>query len=109
MHEQWETGKTPTNVLLHVVYPVKIESSTVQTWRRERFRSEKELGKLVKIESSTVQTWRRERFQSEKELGKQQRYGTIVEEEVFEIFYMMKELIYVMRAHDSLLRIAGSA
>jgi len=44
--------------LLHVVYPVKIESSTVQTWRRER-------------------------FQSEKELGKQQRYGTIVEEEVF--------------------------
>jgi hypothetical protein len=59
MHEQWETGKTPTNVLLHVVYPVKIESSTVQTWRRKRFRSEKEL-------------------------GKQQRYGTIVEEEVFE-------------------------
>jgi hypothetical protein len=59
MHEQWETGKTPTNILLHVVYPVKIESSTVQTWRRERFRSEKEL-------------------------GKQQRYGTIVEEEVFE-------------------------
>jgi hypothetical protein len=58
MHEQWETGKTPTNVLLHVVYPVKIESSTVQTWRRKRFRSEKEL-------------------------GKQQRYGTIVEEEVF--------------------------
>jgi hypothetical protein len=52
-------GKTPTNVLLHVVYPVKIESSTVQTWRRKRFRSEKEL-------------------------GKQQRYGTIVEEEVFE-------------------------
>jgi hypothetical protein len=34
MHEQWETGKTPTNVLLHVVYPVKIESSTVQTWQR---------------------------------------------------------------------------
>jgi hypothetical protein len=63
MHKQWETGKTPTNVLLHVVYPVKIESSTVQTWRRERFRSEKEL-------------------------GKQQRYGTIVEEEVFEnIFF----------------------
>jgi Trm5-related predicted tRNA methylase len=59
MHEQWETGKTLTNVLLHVVYPVKIESSTVQTWRRKRFRSEKEL-------------------------GKQQRYGTIVEEEVFE-------------------------
>jgi hypothetical protein len=57
MHEQWETEKTPTNVLLHVVYPVKIESSTVQTWRRERFRSE--------------------------ELGKQHRYGTIVEEEVF--------------------------
>jgi len=61
MHEQWETGKTPTNILLHVVYPVKIE-----------------------IESSTVQTWRRKRFRSEKELGKQQRYGTIVEEEVFE-------------------------
>jgi hypothetical protein len=63
MHEQWETGKTPTNVLLHVVYPVKIESSTVQTWRRERFRSEKEL-------------------------GKQQRYGTIVEEEVFENIFL---------------------
>jgi len=61
MHEQWETGKTPTNVLLHIVYPVKIE-----------------------IESSTVQTWRRKCFWSEKELGKQQRYGTIVEEEVFE-------------------------
>jgi hypothetical protein len=59
MHKQWETGKTPTNVLLHIVYPVKIESSTMQTWRRERFRSEKEL-------------------------GKQQRYGTIIEEEVFE-------------------------
>jgi hypothetical protein len=29
MHEQWETGKTLTNVLLHVVYPVKIESSMV--------------------------------------------------------------------------------
>jgi hypothetical protein len=58
MHKQWETRKTPTNVLLHVVYPVKIESSTVQTWRRECFRSEKEL-------------------------GKQQRYGIIVEEEVF--------------------------
>jgi hypothetical protein len=58
MHEQWEMGKTPINVLLHVVYPVKIESSTVQTWWREHFRSEKEL-------------------------GKQQRYGTIVEEEVF--------------------------
>jgi len=63
MHEQWETGKTPTNVLLHVVYPVKIESSTMQTWRRERFRSEKEL-------------------------GKQQRYGTIVEEEVFENIFL---------------------
>jgi hypothetical protein len=63
MHEQWETGKTTTNVLLHVVYPVKIESLTVQTWRRERFRSEKEL-------------------------GKQQRYGTIVEEEVFENIFL---------------------
>jgi hypothetical protein len=59
MHEQWEMGKTPTHVLLHIVYPVKIESSTVQTWRRERF-------------------W------SEKKLGKQLRYGTIVEEEMFE-------------------------
>jgi hypothetical protein len=63
MHEQWETGKTPTNVLLHVVYPVKIESSTVQTWRREHFRSEKEL-------------------------GKQQRYGIIIEEEVFENIFL---------------------
>ncbi len=63
MHEQWETGKTPTNVLIHVVYPVKIESLTVQTWRRECF-------------------W------SEKELGKQQRYGTIVEEEVFENIFL---------------------
>jgi hypothetical protein len=63
MHKQWETGKTPTNVLLHIVYPVKIESSTMQTWRRERFRSEKEL-------------------------GKQQRYGTIIEEEVFENIFL---------------------
>jgi uncharacterized membrane protein len=43
---------------------------------------------LVKIESSTVQTWRRERFRSEKELGKQQRYGTIIEEEVFENIFL---------------------
>jgi hypothetical protein len=64
MHKQWETGKTPTNVLLHIVYPVKIESSTMQTWRRERFRSEKEL-------------------------GKQQRYGTIIEEEVFENIFSL--------------------
>ncbi len=70
MHEQWEMGKTPTNVLLHVVYPVK------------------HIVYPVKIESSTVQTWRRERFRSEKELGKQQRYGTIVEEEVFENIYV---------------------
>jgi hypothetical protein len=35
-----------------------------------------------------VQTWRRERFRSEKELGKQQRYGTIVEEEVFENIFL---------------------
>ncbi len=63
MHEQWETGKTPTNGLFHVVYPVKIKSSTVQTWRREC-------------------------FQSEKELGKQQRYGTIVEEEMFENIFL---------------------
>jgi hypothetical protein len=35
-----------------------------------------------------MQTWQRECFQSEKELGMQQRYGTIVEEEVFENIFL---------------------
>jgi hypothetical protein len=78
-------GKTPTNVLLHVVYPVK------------------HVVYPVKIESSTVQTWRREHFRSEKELGKQQRYGTIVEEEVFENICVTGKQVAYLCEHEPII------
>jgi hypothetical protein len=71
--------------LLHVLYLVK------------------HLIYLVKLESSTVQTWRRERFRSEKELGKQQRYGTIIEEEVFENICVTGKQVACLCEHEPII------